>query len=243
MCYEDSLSQGSYPIAGANTGGGRDLRGGWRCPIEQDLMGLSPARSQRMDSRGPTALRHRAFPQLRPTHFSGQPVPACCALLALGCHRMCQAGCLFLVLILSHSRTSVLLTHDVLHPPQPTFRHLSRAAHAPLPNSVAEVISHVRSRAAQRGWVPWSLRLPVAQQMACLVCLEGVQAKVEEPELRDEERSRGSCCAVPGELQALTPFPLLLVRTWPLILIRLGEEAGSARDVLRGVGQALLWEP
>lgn len=143
----------------------------------------------------------------------------CWPWVVIGCVR--QA--VFLVLILSHSRTSVLLTHDVLRPPQPTFRHLSRAAHAPLPNSVAEVISHVRSRAAQRGWVPWSLRLPVAQQMACLVCLEGVQAKVEEPELRDEEHSWGSCCAVPGELQALTPFPLLLVRTWPLILIRLGE--------------------
>lgn len=71
--------------------------------------------------------------------------------------------------------------------------HLNRTTHTPLPNSVAEVISHVPGRAAQRGWVPWFLRPPVAKQMAGFVCLEGIQAKVKEPELRDQELLL--CCA------------------------------------------------
>lgn len=110
--------------------------------------------------------------------------------------------------------------------------------HPMLPNSVAEVISHVPGQAAQRGEVPRSLRPPVhGQADGCFVCLEGVQAKAKEPELRDR-MCLGAvlCCAVPGELRALAPFPLLPVRPWPLILIRRVEEAGSARELARAAG-------
>lgn len=121
---------------------------------------------------------------------------------------------------------------------------LSRATHAPLPNSVAEVTSHVPSRAARRGCVPWSLGPSVAKQMAGFACLEGAQAKVKEPELRDEEHSWGLllCCA--RGASGSHPFPLLLVRTRPLIL-RIDEEASSARElhVLQGMEQAPSGEP
>lgn len=64
----------------------------------------------------------------------------------------------------------------------------------------------------------------MAKQMAGFVCLEGVQAKKKEAELRDEEHSWGLllCCArgASGSHPISSPAG---EDPWPLILIRIGS--------------------